>query len=349
MITRLGSIVASGLLTDSFRKKYSKHYSLCQKDSNLNDASSIFKNMKCDERACSSKMDMMRRAMEYQQAPTDNKTSIKSNSTVVNTEVSSYSSSSSDCPLDKEDLGNRSWSIIHTISMNITDQLSDKDRHHILQFLQSFAYLYPCHICAEDFQAYVKEHPPRYATILYCIVCYILSIYLVQTCFLLRYIVDICVRLKDRVVFILWCCEFHNYINDKLGKDQYTCDINTLEERWRYGSPACGYDAPPLDSSLDSPTSSSTSFSSPTDSDNDNNNSDVLVVDDRSDGDGESDNNAPDDASGDLNQDLALPYSQEGVNNVVDGAESEEALKTPDPLIIITNKDRGSDDVTGNT
>ena len=163
MITRLSSIVASGLLVDTLRKQNSKHYSLCQTDSNLSDPPNIFKNMKCDERACSSKMDMMRRAMEYQQAPTDNKISIKSNSTVVNTEVSSYSSSSSssDCPLDKEELGNRSWSIIHTISMNIPDQLTDKDRHHILQFLQSFAYLYPCHICAEDFQAYVREHPPR--------------------------------------------------------------------------------------------------------------------------------------------------------------------------------------------
>ena len=168
MITRLGAIVASGLVINILRKRSSKHYSLCQKDSNLNDASNIFKNMKCDERACSSKMDMMKRAMEYQQAPTDNKSNSTINSKVINTEVSSDSSSSStDCPLDKEELGNRSWSIMHTISMNIPNQLSDADRTHILQFLQSFAYLYPCHICAEDFQAYVREHPPKYVTILH--------------------------------------------------------------------------------------------------------------------------------------------------------------------------------------
>ena len=166
MITRLSSVVASGLVISILRKKSSKHYSLCQKDSNLNDASNIFKNMKCDERACSSKMDMMRRAMEFQQAPNDNKSSNTINSKVTNALVDS-SSSSTDCPLDKEELGNRSWSIIHTISINIPDQLTDTDRHHILQFLQSFAYLYPCHICAEDFQAYVREHPPRYTTTLY--------------------------------------------------------------------------------------------------------------------------------------------------------------------------------------
>ena len=134
------------------------------------------------------------------------------------------------------------------------------------------------------------------------------------------------VRLKDRVDFILWCCEFHNYINDKLGKDQYTCDIATLEERWQYGSPACGYDTPPLDYPSDSPSS----FSSLTDSGNDSNNnsSNVPVV-------GESEGDAP----GDLNQDLTLSYSQEGENDVVDEAKAEEALQTPDPLIIITNKD----------
>ena len=324
MITRLSSIVASGLVINILRKKSSKHYSLCQKESNLNDASNIFKNIKCDERACSSKMDMMRRAMEYQQAPIDSKHNSTINSKVISTEVSSYSSSSSsDCPLDKEDLGNRSWSIIHTISMNIPNQLTDKDRHHILQFLQSFAYLYPCHICAEDFQAFVREHPPRYDTILYTILS--ANLFITVYCY-------IYVRLKDRVDFILWCCEFHNYINDKLGKDQYTCEIATLEERWKYGLPACGYDIPPLDSSLDSPTSSSTSSSSPTDSDNDNNGNVPVAIDGRS--ESESDGDVP----GDLNQDLTLPYSQDGEGNVVEGVESEEALQIPDPLIIITSK-----------
>ena len=145
-------------------------------------------------------------------------------------------------------------------------------------------------------------------------------------------------RLKNRVDFIIWCCEFHNYINDKLGKDQYTCDIATLEERWKYGSPACGYDTPPLDSS-----SSSSLFESGGDNSNNNsNNGNAQVEDDRS--EDESDAGV----SGDLNQDLTLPYSQDGEKDVVEGAETEESLQTPDPLIIVTHKDRGkkSDDTS---
>ena len=184
-----------------------------------------------------------------------------------------------------------------------------------------------------------------------------LNIHLLRT-----YLTTYCytnIRLKDRVDFILWCCEFHNYINDKLGKDQYTCDIASLEERWKYGSPACGYDTPPLASSADSPTTSSSlpSSSSLTDSslndsgdNSNNNNGNAPVAVDRS--EGESDCDAPGDAQGpDLNQDLTLPYSQDGEKDVVEGAEPEEALQTPDPLIIITLKGTkgsgsGSDAIT---
>ena len=38
----------------------------------------------------------------------------------------------------------------------------------------------------------------------------------------------------------MWLCEQHNLVNEKLGKDLFKCDMNTLDERWRKSSdPRC--------------------------------------------------------------------------------------------------------------
>eukprot|EP01035_Chromulina_nebulosa_P018899 gene18899-24698_t len=110
------------------------------------------------------------------------------------------------CPLDRSELGRSTWGLIHTIAAHYPDNPNDTDKTNVLNFVQSLAYLYPCKICAVDFQIYLKEHPPK---------------------------------INSRSDLILWFCELHNDVNDRLGKDQYPCSIDSLDERWKYGSKKC--------------------------------------------------------------------------------------------------------------
>lgn len=41
--------------------------------------------------------------------------------------------------------------------------------------------------------------------------------------------------MSSRTEFVEWCCELHNSVNEKLGKDQFICDMIALDERWLHG------------------------------------------------------------------------------------------------------------------
>jgi mitochondrial FAD-linked sulfhydryl oxidase len=69
-------------------------------------------------------------------------------------------------------------------------------------FVSLFSRLYPCWVCAEDFQAYIARDKPR---------------------------------VESRRDFGLWLCGAHNEVNRKLGKPVFDC--GRWEERWRTGPP----------------------------------------------------------------------------------------------------------------
>lgn len=66
--------------------------------------------------------------------------------------------------------------------------------------MRLFSKLYPCWVCAEDFQSYMKKEQ---------------------------------VRVDGRSEFGNWLCEAHNEVNRKLGKKEFDC--SKWEERWRTG------------------------------------------------------------------------------------------------------------------
>lgn len=66
--------------------------------------------------------------------------------------------------------------------------------------MRTFSRLYPCWVCAEDFQAYQKKDQ---------------------------------VKVNNRAEFGNWLCEAHNEVNRKLGKKEFDC--SRWEERWRTG------------------------------------------------------------------------------------------------------------------
>jgi len=147
----------------------------------------------CADTVCQSKTEMFRAAMQ----------SLPKQST---SHATSSTSSHSECPVDREELGFQTWSLLHTLAAYFPENPSAAEQSYAHMLLVSLARLYPCHICAEDFQTFVANRPPK---------------------------------TDSREEFVLWTCELHNSVNSKLGKSLHPCSMKKLEERWRIGTRAC--------------------------------------------------------------------------------------------------------------
>jgi FAD-linked sulfhydryl oxidase len=106
------------------------------------------------------------------------------------------------CPADREELGRRTWTLLHTIAAYYPELPSESERTHALRLIEALAVLYPCTHCAEDFRETIRESPPR---------------------------------VESREALTAWLCEQHNLVNAKLGKPSVTCDHESLSRRWRTG------------------------------------------------------------------------------------------------------------------
>jgi len=195
-----------------------------KREGNHNTTGKITGSDSCRVPSCSSKMDMFQKSLLVHQK-SDQKTINSNNNNNKPTQPTRSSSSSQiitkssneldtalsshediECPLDKEDLGRASWSVIHTVAAHIPENPTNNEQKHMTQFIESFAALYPCHVCAPEFQQYVRNYPPL---------------------------------TSSRAEFVLWCCRLHNHINEHLGKDVIKCDLNSLDERWKDGHRSC--------------------------------------------------------------------------------------------------------------
>lgn len=105
-----------------------------------------------------------------------------------------------DCPPDVETLGRSTWTLLHTMAATYPEKPSPSQQSDMLSFVGLFSRLYPCWVCAEDFQTYIKREQPR---------------------------------VGGRGEFGLWMCNAHNEVNQKLGKPVFDC--SRWEERWRTG------------------------------------------------------------------------------------------------------------------
>lgn len=105
-----------------------------------------------------------------------------------------------DCPPDVEALGRSSWTLLHSITATYPAQPTPQLQAETKSFLSTFGKLYPCWVCAQDFQTWMQKNTPR---------------------------------VSSRAEFGAWMCEAHNAVNEKLGKETFDC--NRWEERWRSG------------------------------------------------------------------------------------------------------------------
>ncbi|KAK6069449.1 Mitochondrial FAD-linked sulfhydryl oxidase ERV1 [Seiridium cupressi] len=105
-----------------------------------------------------------------------------------------------DCPPDVEALGRSTWTLLHSIAATYPTTPSVREQSDLKSFMSIFSRLYPCWVCAEDFQSYMATEQ---------------------------------IRTDSRDEFGKWLCEAHNAVNVKLGKEKFDC--SKWQERWRTG------------------------------------------------------------------------------------------------------------------
>ncbi|KAI2622678.1 FAD-linked sulfhydryl oxidase ALR [Hypomontagnella submonticulosa] len=113
---------------------------------------------------------------------------------------SSQHATPDDCPADVETLGRSTWTLLHSIAATYPKTPSVAQQSDLRTFMDVFSRLYPCWVCAEDFQRYIAKEQ---------------------------------VKVGSRDEFGMWLCEAHNAVNVKLGKQKFDC--SKWEERWRTG------------------------------------------------------------------------------------------------------------------
>lgn len=89
-------------------------------------------------------------------------------------------------------IGNATWTLLHSIAENYPDTPSTGEVNDTKTFIELLAKLYPCEHCANEFRNYISQNKPA---------------------------------LKSRRNFVEWACEFHNHINQKIGKNIYDCTL----------------------------------------------------------------------------------------------------------------------------
>ena len=97
-----------------------------------------------------------------------------------------------------EGIGNAGWTLLHTVAAYYPERPSASKQEDMGHFLHSFARVFPCRMCADDFANIMEQHPPR---------------------------------LSSQRDLALWMCEAHNRVNEQLGKPAFPCE--RVDERWK--------------------------------------------------------------------------------------------------------------------
>jgi hypothetical protein len=124
-----------------------------------------------------------------------------------------------ECPPDGPELGRATWTFLHSAAAYYPDQPSAEQQQAMTSLMQALGHFYPCAPCAESLrEEYARERKEggweaKNLTLESAV--------------------------KDGKLLQRWLCGVHNEVNQRLGKEAWTCDEKTLGERWKEG-PADG-------------------------------------------------------------------------------------------------------------
>ena len=101
---------------------------------------------------------------------------------------------------DIVELGNGTWTLLHTMAAYYPDRPNVEQQEQTVEFIHSLSNVFPCSWCASDFRTSLRARPPQ---------------------------------VDSRQAFALWLCHAHNEVNEKLGKPSFDCSLEALDRRWR--------------------------------------------------------------------------------------------------------------------
>lgn len=105
-----------------------------------------------------------------------------------------------ECPLNREELGNKTWGLLHTMAAKYPNKPTKAEQQDMTTFFQVFSNFYPCDGCTIDLQKEIMICPPK---------------------------------VGSQAELSLWLCNLHNKVNKKVGKKEFNC--SKVNERWRDG------------------------------------------------------------------------------------------------------------------
>ena len=110
--------------------------------------------------------------------------------------------------LVRAELGRGAWNLLHRLAAAFDKAPTPARTAQAEAFFGGLAALYPCPECAAHFRELLQAHP---------------------------------VDARDNRRLSQWLCAVHNLVNERLGKAQFPCDLDSLKERWG----KCGCFDPP--------------------------------------------------------------------------------------------------------